>query len=86
MTIEDFLDSKGKYYVKRPIPIKVVQMPKDFVIKTLHGKAKGKAGDYVARTQRGDIYPIAQDIFDESYKLIGEEEIRHYEQTYKNNE
>lgn len=88
MRVDEYLETKGRYFVKRPIPIKAVQMPNDFIIKTLHGKAHGKKGDYVARTPRGDIYPIAQDIFKESYQPIKKEDIESYEKkcnTYEDN-
>lgn len=70
MKIEEYLEENGQYYVKKPIPIKVVKMPYDFTIKTLHGKASGKTGDYVARTPAGDLYPIDQKIFKDTYMRL----------------
>ena len=56
-----------KYYIKRPIPIKVVQMESEFTVDTLEGLMTGKPGDYLATGVDGEQYPVDKDIFEKTY-------------------
>jgi hypothetical protein len=49
-----------------------VQMDKDFTIITLEGVVKGKAGDYMAKGIKGELYPIAKEIFEATYEEVKE--------------
>jgi len=59
-------------YVKKPIPIKAVQMPDEFEVETLEGPMQGKAGDYLLIGIKGEMYPCDREIFEETYQLIEE--------------
>ena len=62
-------------YVKKRIPIEVVQMDKPFKVETLEGVLHGKAGDYLATGVKGEKYPIDKEIFEETYEpYLGEDD------------
>ena len=56
--------------VKRPIPIYVKKMEKDFWLQTLEGKMIGRAGDYIAIGVMGERYIIREKIFEATYEII----------------
>ena len=56
--------------VKRPIPIMVKQMEKDFFVQTLEGRMIGRKGDYLAIGVLGERYIIRQKIFEATYEII----------------
>lgn len=39
-------------------------------IKTLEGTMVAKAGDYIIRGVKGEIYPCKADIFEETYEVV----------------
>jgi hypothetical protein len=55
---------------RKKTTIKAVQMDKDFVILTFEGTMKGKAGDWLAKGIRGELFPIAKEIFEETYEEV----------------
>ena len=55
------------YCKKRPIVIQAIKMDKDFTVITLEGEYKGKAGDYLLKGVKGEVYPCRKDIFEETY-------------------
>lgn len=57
-------------YVKRPIPITAQKMRDAFVVETLEGVMTGQAGDYLITGVRGEQYPCAAAIFEESYREV----------------
>lgn len=63
-----------KQYRKKPIIIHAVQMNGDFVVDTLEGEMRGKAGDYLVYGTHDEEYPVRKDIFEENY-----EEVKRYE-------
>lgn len=42
----------------------------NIVIETLEGDMLAREGDYVIRGVRGEFYPCAQDIFEETYEEV----------------
>jgi hypothetical protein len=60
--------------IKKPIPIKVCQINENFTVETMEGTLTAKAGDYLVAGVRGEMYAIDQEIFVETYDLVGEEE------------
>ncbi len=68
----------AKQYVKKPIPIKAIQIFEHFEVKTLEGIEvktlegimQGKPGDFLIEGIRGELYPCDMDIFVESYEGI----------------
>ena len=57
----------GEY--RKKTTIRAVRMEKDFAVLTLEGMVKGKAGDWLAKGVKGELYPIAADVFDRTYEL-----------------
>ncbi len=60
----------AKKYLKKPIPIHAIQVFDDFTVETLEGKMIGRSGDYLIRGIKGELYPCAKSIFEESYEAI----------------
>jgi hypothetical protein len=57
-------------YIKKPIPIKAVQMLEAFEVETLEGPMQGKAGDYLVIGIKGEMYPCDREIFEKTYRLL----------------
>ena len=68
--LRSLLNRKGKYYVKRPVPVLAVQVDDDFVIDTLEGTLVGKKGDYLVMGIKGELYPVKKDIFEQTYEPV----------------
>ena len=59
-----------KQAIKKPIPVRCIQMQEPFRVETLEGIFEGKAGDYLMVGVKGEMYPCAKDIFEETYDLL----------------
>ena len=60
-----------KACMKRPIPIKAIQMHSKFRVQTLEGDYKqGKPGDYLMCGIDGELYICDKDIFERSYDWL----------------
>lgn len=84
-----------KTYVKKPIPVKAIQVDDNFLkdieakggkmeisnytvrydgyriyVETLEGIMSCNKGDYIIIGVRGEIYPCAKEIFEETYEEI----------------
>lgn len=57
------------WYVKRRIAITATRMTEPFVVQTLEGSIRGKAGDYLVTGIHGEQYPVDATIFEQSYEL-----------------
>ena len=57
----------GKTYRKKSL-IHAVKIECEFEVRTLEGVMKGKAGDYLAKGIRGELYPISAEIFEQTYE------------------
>lgn len=64
------LPDGGKWFVKKPIPVKAVQMPEPFTCVTKEGEMAGKAGDYAVEGPFGDLYPCDRMIFENTYRKV----------------
>ena len=62
------MPSLAREYVKKRIPIKAMRIHKSFRVETLEGVMYGSPGDYLIQGIRGELYPCAKDIFEESYE------------------
>jgi len=56
--------------VKKPIPIRCIQMQEPFRVETLEGTLEGKAGDYLMVGVRGELYPCEKEIFEVTYEIV----------------
>lgn len=56
--------------VKKPVPVRCIQINEPFEVQTMEGMMRGKAGDYLIIGIRGEMYPCDQSIFKETYNLL----------------
>lgn len=56
--------------VKKPIPIRCIQIHEPFVVETKEGILKGNAGDYLMVGVQGEMYPCNKEIFEETYNIV----------------
>jgi hypothetical protein len=59
-----------KKAVKKPLPVRCIQMQEPFKVETMEGVLEGKAGDYLMIGVRGEMYPCDKEIFDETYDVV----------------
>ena len=55
--------------IKKPIPIKCIQINEPFEVQTMEGVMKGKKGDWLMVGISGEMYPCDDDIFQATYDL-----------------
>ncbi|MBT8184286.1 MAG: PGDYG domain-containing protein [Eudoraea sp.] len=55
--------------IKKPIRVKCFQMQQPFKVETMEGTLEGKAGDWLMVGIHGEMYPIDQEIFQQTYTL-----------------
>ena len=67
---EDIVHLKLKKAVKRPIPIRCVQIEEAFEVETMEGVLRGKPGDWLMVGVEGELYPCDSEIFARTYDLI----------------
>lgn len=58
-----------KKAIKKPIPVRCIQIKEPFEVETLEGKMKGQAGDWLMIGVNGEMYPCAKEIFEKTYDL-----------------
>ena len=56
--------------IKKPIPVKCIQIDEPFIVETMEGLMKGKAGDYLIVGVKGEAYPCDKEIFEETYQIV----------------
>lgn len=66
---EDLLAQRGNFYKKTAI-VSAVKMDCDFIVETLEGTMRAKAGDYLCRGIDGEFWPVAGHIFPRIYELV----------------
>ena len=59
-----------RYRKKSTVIIQAHQMLHPFTVDTLEGKMQGKAGDYLVTGVKGEQYPCAKEIFEETYEEV----------------
>ena len=63
-------DCEFKQAVKKPIPVRCVQINEPFQVETMEGILEGKAGDYLMIGIKGEMYPCDKHIFEETYEMV----------------
>lgn len=61
---------KFKKAIKKPIPIKCIQINESFKVETLEGTMLGKKGDWLMIGVNNEMYPCDQAIFQKTYNLL----------------
>ena len=59
-----------KKAVKKPIPIKCIQIDEPFEVESMEGVMRGKAGDWLMVGVNGEKYVCDDGIFRKSYDLL----------------
>ncbi|MEP7254385.1 MAG: hypothetical protein ABI666_01350 [Ferruginibacter sp.] len=62
-------DLAFKKAIKKPIPVRCIQINEPFEVQTLEGIMKGQPGDWLMIGVNGEMYPCAKDIFEKTYDL-----------------
>lgn len=55
---------------KKPVEVKAIEVSVDFEVETLEGKMQGKAGDFLIKGVKGELYPVDKEIFKETYEFV----------------
>ena len=55
--------------IKKPIPIRCIQIHEPFIVETLEGTMKGKSGDWLMVGVNGEMYPCDKGIFEKTYNI-----------------
>jgi hypothetical protein len=50
--------------------IDAIRIDRDFYVQTIEGTMQGRAGDYLARGVKGELWPIAADVFAATYQQV----------------
>jgi len=56
--------------VKKPLPVRCVQINEPFEVETLEGIFHGKAGDFLIIGVENEMYPCEEQIFYKTYDII----------------
>jgi len=66
----EILDLEFQKAVKKPIPVRCIQIDEPFEVETMEGVLKGKKGDYLIIGNHGDMNPIDKEIFLKTYEVV----------------
>ena len=56
--------------IKKPVPLRCVQINEPFKVETMEGVLEGKSGDYLMIGIKGEMYPCEKKIFEETYEIV----------------
>jgi hypothetical protein len=56
---------------KKPIIIQAVQVNEPFTVDSMEGTMSGKAGDYLMKGVKGELYICDREVFESSYDVVG---------------
>ncbi|OAB77983.1 hypothetical protein [Cochleicola gelatinilyticus] len=62
-------DLEFKEAIKKPIPIKCIQINEPFEVETMEGTMRGKKGDWLMVGIDGEMYACDAAIFKKTYEL-----------------
>jgi len=57
-------------YIKKPIPVRAIQLAEDVDVHTMEGVFHASAGDYLIEGVKGEIYSCNREIFEQTYELF----------------
>ena len=66
-------DYQFQLAIKKPIPVKCIQINEPFKVETMEGVLDAKAGDYLMIRINGEMYPCDQKIFHQTYDIVRED-------------
>lgn len=56
--------------VKKPIPVRCIQIKETFTVETLEGVMQGKPNDWLMLGEHGDMWVVDENIFRDTYDLV----------------
>ncbi len=56
--------------IKKPVPLRCVQILEPFKVETMEGVLEAKSGDYLMIGIKGEMYPCEKKIFEETYEIV----------------
>ena len=56
--------------IKKPVPLRCVQINEPFKVETMEGVLEAKSGDYLMIGIKGEMYPCEKKIFEETYEIV----------------
>lgn len=65
---------KSYKVVKRSIPVEAYQTKKPIDIQTLEGTMHANAGDWIITGVEGERWPVKEEIFKKTYRIISEKQ------------
>ncbi len=66
----DTLQLPFRLAVKKPLPVRYLQMQEPFIIEGPDGKLEGGAGDYLMVGVKGELYPCSKEVFEKTYEKV----------------
>jgi hypothetical protein len=63
-------DLPFSFAIKKPLPIRCIQINEPFEVETLEGTFSGKAGDFLIIGVEGEMYPCEEQIFYKTYDIV----------------
>ena len=67
---QEMMKNIARLYIKRPLPIRAMQINQTFWVESLEGNYQGKEGDYLIKGIEGELYICDKEIFEKSYELL----------------
>ncbi len=56
--------------IKKPIPVRCIQIKEAFTVETLEGVMQGKPNDWLMLGAHGDMWVVDENIFRDTYDLV----------------
>ena len=66
---KEMMNGVARFYVKKPIQLRALQIDQTFWVASLEGNHQGKEGDYLIEGVKGELYICDKEIFEQSYEL-----------------
>lgn len=67
---KEIMNDEARLYIKKPMPIKAMQIDQTFWVESLEGNRQGKEGDYLIQDINGELRICDKKYFEENYELL----------------
>jgi hypothetical protein len=69
-SIHQIPDLPFRQAIKKPIPVRCLQINEAFTVETLEGVMQGKPNDWLMLGAHGDMWVVDENIFRDTYDLV----------------
>lgn len=69
-SIHEIPDLPFRHAIKKPIPVRCMQINEAFTVETLEGVMQGKPKDWLMLGAHGDMWVVDENIFRDTYDLV----------------